>query len=165
MAELPSLHVECLCVCVCVRVCVHACMRKASHLRAWAGCSCLQGASKNLTYQEWDKIWTMNKRVIDPVVPRHTGVEKPGRVTVRLSNGPREPEVSPLMLSLRVTASHWSMEGMRFLCCCLLLGQVGAAVCSRHCCCYCCCCQYHHNFCPSKQGDTPDPPVSFHCLC
>lgn len=27
----------------------------------------LQGASKNVTYQEWDKIWTINKKLIDPV--------------------------------------------------------------------------------------------------
>lgn len=26
-----------------------------------------QGASKNVTYQEWDKIWTINKKNIDPV--------------------------------------------------------------------------------------------------
>jgi hypothetical protein len=38
-----------------------------------------QGASKNVTYQEWDKIWSINKRVIDPVCPRHTAVETAGR--------------------------------------------------------------------------------------
>ncbi len=38
-----------------------------------------QGASKNVTYQEWDKIWSINKRVIDPVCPRHTAVETDGR--------------------------------------------------------------------------------------
>lgn len=29
--------------------------------------------------QEWDKIWTINKRVIDPVCPRHTAVEEKGK--------------------------------------------------------------------------------------
>jgi len=33
-----------------------------------------QGASRNVTVQEWDKIWAMNKKVIDPVCPRHTAV-------------------------------------------------------------------------------------------
>lgn len=32
----------------------------------------LQGVSKNSTLQEWEKIWSINKRLIDPVAPRHT---------------------------------------------------------------------------------------------
>ena len=40
---------------------------------------CSQGASKNVTYQEWDKIWSTNKRLIDPVCPRHTAVEAQAR--------------------------------------------------------------------------------------
>uniref|UniRef100_A0A7S0WYI8 glutamate--tRNA ligase n=1 Tax=Chlamydomonas leiostraca TaxID=1034604 RepID=A0A7S0WYI8_9CHLO len=51
-----------------------------------------QGASKNVTYQEWDKIWTINKKLIDPVCPRHTAVEDKGRVTLTLTNGPQQPE-------------------------------------------------------------------------
>ena len=39
-----------------------------------------QGASKNVTLQEWDKIWTINKRHIDPVCPRHTAVRAEGKV-------------------------------------------------------------------------------------
>ena len=30
-----------------------------------------QGAGKNITLQSWDKIWSDNKRIIDPVVPRY----------------------------------------------------------------------------------------------
>ena len=44
-----------------------------------------QGASKNLTYQEWDKIWAMNKKLIDPVCPRHTAVLCENKVPVTLS--------------------------------------------------------------------------------
>jgi glutamyl-tRNA synthetase len=33
-----------------------------------------QGASKNMTVQEWDKLWNINKRIIDPVAPRHTAI-------------------------------------------------------------------------------------------
>jgi glutamyl-tRNA synthetase len=31
-----------------------------------------QGASRNSTLMQWDKLWTTNKRVIDPVAPRYT---------------------------------------------------------------------------------------------
>lgn len=30
-----------------------------------------QGASKNVTLQEWEKLWSINKRIIDPVCPRY----------------------------------------------------------------------------------------------
>lgn len=53
-----------------------------------------QGASKNVTYQEWDKIWTLNKKIIDPVCPRHTAVEVDHKVLVTLLNGPPELEVA-----------------------------------------------------------------------
>ncbi|TXG71060.1 hypothetical protein EZV62_005995 [Acer yangbiense] len=33
-----------------------------------------QGALKNLNLMEWDKLWTINKKIIDPVCPRHTVV-------------------------------------------------------------------------------------------
>jgi hypothetical protein len=55
----------------------------------------VQGASKNVTFQEWDKIWSINKRLIDPVCPRHTAVETRARVPVQLINGPADPEVCP----------------------------------------------------------------------
>ena len=56
-----------------------------------------QGASKNVTYQEWDKIWTMNKRVIDPVCPRHTAVETEGRQEAAAPH--RTPPPRPLLPS------------------------------------------------------------------
>ena len=34
-----------------------------------------QGASKNMNTMTWEKLWTLNKRIIDPVCPRHTAVE------------------------------------------------------------------------------------------
>eukprot|EP00873_Tetraselmis_striata_P014875 jgi/Tetstr1/435139/TSEL_024106.t1 len=52
-----------------------------------------QGASKNVTLQEWDKIWSINKRIIDPVCPRHTAIAATARVPLRLTNGPGKPEV------------------------------------------------------------------------
>lgn len=48
----------------------------------------MQGASRNLNTMEWDKLWTLNKRIIDPVSPRHVAIADENRVLVRLSNGP-----------------------------------------------------------------------------
>jgi glutamyl-tRNA synthetase len=44
-----------------------------------------QGASRNLNTMTWEKLWTLNKRVIDPVCPRHTAVED-ARVLLTLTN-------------------------------------------------------------------------------
>ncbi|GAB4821570.1 hypothetical protein N2152v2_008616 [Parachlorella kessleri] len=71
---------------------VQGMMRRGLQLEALKEFILSQGASKNVTYQEWDKIWTINKKVIDPVCPRHTAVEVTGKVPVRLTNGPAEPE-------------------------------------------------------------------------
>ncbi|CAH9067661.1 unnamed protein product [Cuscuta europaea] len=50
-----------------------------------------QGASKNLNLMEWDKLWAINKKIIDPVCPRHTAVIEERRVIFTLSNGPEDP--------------------------------------------------------------------------
>ncbi|TPX41845.1 glutamate---tRNA ligase [Synchytrium endobioticum] len=50
-----------------------------------------QGASQKDMLLEWDKIWTENKRVIDPVAPRHTAIDKDNIVTV-LVKGDGAPE-------------------------------------------------------------------------
>ncbi|GJW25802.1 glutamate--tRNA ligase, cytoplasmic [Tanacetum coccineum] len=52
-----------------------------------------QGPSKNLNLMEWDKLWNINKKIIDPVCPRHTAIVKEGRVLLTLSNGPETPFV------------------------------------------------------------------------
>jgi glutamyl-tRNA synthetase len=33
-----------------------------------------QGASRNSTLMQWDKLWTINKKVIDPIAPRYTAI-------------------------------------------------------------------------------------------
>lgn len=35
-----------------------------------------QGSSKSVVFMEWDKIWAFNKKVIDPIAPRHTALAK-----------------------------------------------------------------------------------------
>ncbi|KAI8552989.1 hypothetical protein RHMOL_Rhmol06G0310300 [Rhododendron molle] len=52
-----------------------------------------QGASKNLNLMEWDKLWTINKKIVDPVCPRHTAVIEDGRVMLTLTDGPHKPFV------------------------------------------------------------------------
>eukprot|EP00239_Pterosperma_sp_CCMP1384_P010909 CAMPEP_0197860068 /NCGR_PEP_ID=MMETSP1438-20131217/35197_1 /TAXON_ID=1461541 /ORGANISM="Pterosperma sp., Strain CCMP1384" /LENGTH=720 /DNA_ID=CAMNT_0043476801 /DNA_START=19 /DNA_END=2181 /DNA_ORIENTATION=- len=53
----------------------------------------LQGASKNVNLMEWDKLWAINKKIIDPVCPRHTAVLAGAKVPFTLTNGPASPEV------------------------------------------------------------------------
>ena len=49
-----------------------------------------QGASTNQNLMEWDKLWSINKRIIDPICPRHTAVLEDRRVMLSLTNGPVE---------------------------------------------------------------------------
>ena len=35
-----------------------------------------QGPSQAITSLEWDGIWTANKKIIDPIAPRHAAVLK-----------------------------------------------------------------------------------------
>lgn len=43
-----------------------------------------QGSSKSVVFMEWDKIWAINKKIIDPVAPRYTAVESEGKVLVEV---------------------------------------------------------------------------------
>ncbi|KAG6773018.1 hypothetical protein POTOM_020270 [Populus tomentosa] len=63
-----------------------------------------QGASKNLNLMEWDKLWTINKKIIDPVCPRHTAVIEELRVPLTLTDGPKQPFV-------RIIPRHKKHEG------------------------------------------------------
>ncbi|KAI4368242.1 hypothetical protein MLD38_016819 [Melastoma candidum] len=63
-----------------------------------------QGASKNLNLMEWDKLWNINKKIIDPVCPRHTAVIEERRVLLHLSDGPDKPFV-------RIIPKHKKYEG------------------------------------------------------
>ncbi|KAL5720847.1 glutamate--tRNA ligase [Ranunculus cassubicifolius] len=63
-----------------------------------------QGASKNLNLMEWDKLWTINKKIIDPVCPRHTAVIQERRVPLTLEDGPQTSLV-------RIVPRHKKFEG------------------------------------------------------
>ena len=45
-----------------------------------------QGSSRSVVFMEWDKIWAMNKKVIDPIAPRFTTLNKSYHVEVRIKD-------------------------------------------------------------------------------
>jgi len=51
-----------------------------------------QGASKTLNLMDIEKLWAVNKKVIDPVVPRYTAIAKNGKCLLTLDNGPTAVE-------------------------------------------------------------------------
>lgn len=51
-----------------------------------------QGPSRNTVNMEWDKIWAVNKQILDPVVPRYTCINKATAVKLTVENGPATPE-------------------------------------------------------------------------
>ncbi|KAA8497997.1 Bifunctional glutamate/proline--tRNA ligase [Porphyridium purpureum] len=54
-----------------------------------------QGASKASSLMEWDKIWAINKKVIDPIAPRHTAIDAANHVRAVVQNfGDAEEVVS-----------------------------------------------------------------------
>ena len=56
------------------------------------------GASRKTVNMEWDKIWAVNKDIIDPVVPRYFAISLANRAEITLTNGPAENkfETQPL---------------------------------------------------------------------
>ena len=51
-----------------------------------------QGPSKNTNLMEWDKLWALNKDVIDPVTPRYTAIVKSTACKLHVENGPEPVE-------------------------------------------------------------------------
>jgi bifunctional glutamyl/prolyl-tRNA synthetase len=43
-----------------------------------------QGSSRSVVQMEWDKIWAINKKVIDPVAPRYTALERGATARVNI---------------------------------------------------------------------------------
>jgi glutamyl-tRNA synthetase len=48
-----------------------------------------QGPSKNTNLMEWDKLWAINKKIIDPIAGRYTCVSKEKTARLKLTNGPK----------------------------------------------------------------------------
>lgn len=51
----------------------------------------MQGASQNALLLEWDKLWSLNKKVIDPVAPRFVALDQENICTVHINGAPAEP--------------------------------------------------------------------------
>jgi len=45
-----------------------------------------QGASKNITLMEWEKLWALNKAKLEPTAPRYNAVDAATRVPLELSD-------------------------------------------------------------------------------
>ncbi|ESK81806.1 glutamyl-trna synthetase [Moniliophthora roreri MCA 2997] len=56
----------------------------------------LQGPSQAIVSLEWDSIWALNKKVIDPIAPRHWAIIEDRKVLVNIRGGPATPEVKSL---------------------------------------------------------------------
>ncbi|KDN51808.1 hypothetical protein RSAG8_00357, partial [Rhizoctonia solani AG-8 WAC10335] len=55
-----------------------------------------QGPSQAQLMLEWDTFWAFNKKVIDPVAPRHWAIAKEGMVTVTVNGAEEEVKEVPL---------------------------------------------------------------------
>ena len=58
-----------------------------------------QGPSKRSNLMEWEKLWAINKRIIDPICPRYCAVKKEKACRMLIANGPAEPEAVSVPLS------------------------------------------------------------------
>jgi glutamyl-tRNA synthetase len=52
-----------------------------------------QGASRSVATMQWEKLWALNKKLIDPIVPRYTALPKDHLVKFHIDDGPSELEV------------------------------------------------------------------------
>jgi glutamyl-tRNA synthetase len=50
----------------------------------------MQGASQNTLLLEWDKLWALNRKIIDPIAPRHVAVDKEGAVVCNVQGATAE---------------------------------------------------------------------------
>jgi glutamyl-tRNA synthetase len=51
-----------------------------------------QGPSKNTNMMEWDKLWAINKDIIDPIAARYTAIVKSSASKLIVENGPESIE-------------------------------------------------------------------------
>ena len=76
-----------------------------------------QGPSKNTVNMEWDKLWAVNKQILDPVVPRYTCIGKASSVKLTIENGPEtlEARTQPLHPKERSVGNKAVMYGKNLI--------------------------------------------------
>ncbi|KAI8080562.1 tRNA synthetases class I, catalytic domain-containing protein [Thamnidium elegans] len=56
----------------------------------------MQGASQNTLLLEWDKLWALNRKIIDPIAPRYVAVLKEGAVVCNVAGATAEIKEHPV---------------------------------------------------------------------
>ena len=72
-----------------------------------------QGSSKSVNMMEWDKIWSVNKKVIDPIVPRYTALLKDELVAINIEGteeGSKKVPKHPKDTSIGEKVIHFSSK-------------------------------------------------------
>jgi len=71
---------------------VQGLMRRGLTVEAMREFVLSQGASKSLNLMSMDKLWTVNKKIIDPIVPRYTAISvEPRPFILTITDGPEKP--------------------------------------------------------------------------
>ncbi len=73
------------------------CIRKGIRVETLIEFMLEQGPSKRSNLMEWEKIWAINKRIIDPICPRYAAVSVNKASRIVVTNGPKEPEAVTVM--------------------------------------------------------------------
>nr|KAF9338395.1 hypothetical protein BGZ91_008872 [Linnemannia elongata]KAG0073724.1 hypothetical protein BGZ90_011358 [Linnemannia elongata] len=60
-------------------------LRRGLTMEALKAYILMQGASTNYITLEWDKLWAVNRKQIDPVAPRHTAIDAVNKVKVNVA--------------------------------------------------------------------------------
>jgi glutamyl-tRNA synthetase len=71
---------------------VQGIMRRGMTVEALRNFMLEQGPSKNTNLQEWDKIWALNKDLVDPVAKRFTAIAEHTACRLTIENGPETIE-------------------------------------------------------------------------
>ena len=58
-----------------------------------------QGPSKRANLMEWEKLWAINKRIIDPICPRFNAVSVEKACKLTILNGPEQPIATSVEMS------------------------------------------------------------------